>query len=169
VVLIHVIEHVHDPAAVLARLHRVLRPGGRLFLALPNAESWAAAVFGRHFCWEVPRHLQFFTPRTLRRLLRRQSFEVEGMQWGYLPIQWVRGISYVLGGPRNWAGRVFAAHNPLWLALTGPFEWLAAACGAATRMTLHARKPVRVDGRPEALQPSPESPAGATPARRRSG
>lgn len=140
VVLIHVIEHVHDPVAVLARLRRALKPAGRLFLALPNADSWTVAVFGRNFCWEVPRHLHFFTPRTLRRLLEQQAFEIEARQWGYLPVQWVRGISYALGGPHNWAGRVFAAHNPLWLALAAPLEWLAAAFGSATRMTLQAKK-----------------------------
>lgn len=37
-----VIEHVGDQAATLAEAHRVLRPGGRLFLASPNRYSLAA-------------------------------------------------------------------------------------------------------------------------------
>ena len=36
-----VIEHVADQAATLAEAHRVLRPGGRLFLASPNRFSLA--------------------------------------------------------------------------------------------------------------------------------
>lgn len=34
----HVIEHMADPIAALDTWHRVLRPGGRLFLAVPDRE-----------------------------------------------------------------------------------------------------------------------------------
>lgn len=33
-----VLEHVDDPAAILARYRRFLAPGGRMFIAVPNAE-----------------------------------------------------------------------------------------------------------------------------------
>ena len=35
-----VIEHVQDPAAVLAEIGRVLRPGGQLFLTVINRRAW---------------------------------------------------------------------------------------------------------------------------------
>ena len=35
----HVLEHVHDPIAVLAHLRDLLTPTGRLFLVVPNAEA----------------------------------------------------------------------------------------------------------------------------------
>jgi len=34
-----VLEHVDDPAIVLRRMHRFLAPGGRMFIAVPNACS----------------------------------------------------------------------------------------------------------------------------------
>jgi SAM-dependent methyltransferase len=34
-----VLEHVNDPALVLSRLHQFLTPGGRVFIAVPNARS----------------------------------------------------------------------------------------------------------------------------------
>jgi 2-polyprenyl-3-methyl-5-hydroxy-6-metoxy-1,4-benzoquinol methylase len=37
--LIHVLEHLDDPIAVLRRIGTWLRPGGRLFLACPNANA----------------------------------------------------------------------------------------------------------------------------------
>lgn len=140
VVMMHVMEHLHEPAAVLAGLRRALRPRGRLFLTLPNVDSWVVRVFGRHYFWEVPRHLQFFSPESLRRLLDREGFAIEHLRWEHLPAEWVRGVSYALGGPGNWAGKVFAVENPLWLALAGPLEIAAAASGAGGRMTVVAKK-----------------------------
>ena len=34
-----ILEHVDDPAAILARMHRFVSPGGRMFIAVPNACS----------------------------------------------------------------------------------------------------------------------------------
>lgn len=36
---VYVLEHVADPAAVLAMARRVLRPGGKLFAVVPNARA----------------------------------------------------------------------------------------------------------------------------------
>lgn len=35
----HVLEHVHDPVAVLAKLRGLLTPTGRLYVVVPNAEA----------------------------------------------------------------------------------------------------------------------------------
>lgn len=43
----HVIEHVDRPAASLAELHRVLRPGGWLFVGTPNRQRLVSSV-GAH-------------------------------------------------------------------------------------------------------------------------
>ena len=80
--LLHVLEHVPDPRATLTQARRVLRPSGALFLALPNAASLEAAVFGR--AWyhlDLPRHLWGFGPRTLTRLLEETGFDVETVQF----------------------------------------------------------------------------------------
>ena len=42
----HVIEHLPDPESHLNRLRKVLRPGGFLLLATPNATSWDRRMFG---------------------------------------------------------------------------------------------------------------------------
>jgi SAM-dependent methyltransferase len=58
-----VFEHLHDPAASFRECARLLRPAGRLVLQVPNLRSiqsrWALQE-------DVPRHLYFFTPSTLR-------------------------------------------------------------------------------------------------------
>lgn len=75
VTLWHVLEHVPEPLETLCAARRLLAPGGWLVVSLPNAESWQARVFGRHwFHADPPRHLWHFSPRTLRRLCRRAGF-----------------------------------------------------------------------------------------------
>lgn len=75
ITLSHVIEHVHQPAAALADCHRLLKPGGRLWIATPNIDSGGHALFGRHWRGlETPRHLVLFNERGLRRLLQQAGF-----------------------------------------------------------------------------------------------
>lgn len=71
----HVIEHVHDPLAVLAECHRILAPGGVLVVVTPNTKSWGHARFGE--CWmglDPPRHLSLFSANSLRAAAHRAGF-----------------------------------------------------------------------------------------------
>jgi SAM-dependent methyltransferase len=66
----HVIEHMHDPGATMARCLKLLKPGGRLWISTPNLDSWGRRFYGH--AWyglEPPRHLVLFTASSLRRLL----------------------------------------------------------------------------------------------------
>jgi len=75
VLLMHVIEHVPDSRDLLCDCHRVLRPGGRLVVATPSAESRGHRRFGRHWrALEPPRHLTLFGPRGLLALAREAGF-----------------------------------------------------------------------------------------------
>jgi 2-polyprenyl-3-methyl-5-hydroxy-6-metoxy-1,4-benzoquinol methylase len=81
VAMSQVIEHVHEPLALLKECRRVLRPGGRIVLSTPNALSLAHRRYGR--CWrglEPPRHLHIFTPGALAECLRASGLRVELMQ-----------------------------------------------------------------------------------------
>ncbi|MBU2755759.1 class I SAM-dependent methyltransferase [Acidithiobacillus sp. CV18-2] len=77
ITLSHVIEHVHDPDLALREIHRLLKPGGLLWLATPNLASDGARFFKRHWRGlEVPRHLCLFTPSSITALMKSEGFSV---------------------------------------------------------------------------------------------
>jgi SAM-dependent methyltransferase len=72
------IEHVPDPAAVLAECHRLLRPGGVVALSTPDAGSVLARVLGGRWLGfrSIDEHLYFFSHRTMGAMLEAAGLEV---------------------------------------------------------------------------------------------
>ncbi len=112
----HVLEHVRRPADTLRRVHRLLAPGGRLLLSLPNLDSWQARLFGRHwFHHDPPRHLFAFGPRALRGLLDHTGFAVERLGTLSLeqgPFGAMQSALNALGLPRDRAYDVLKGLRP---------------------------------------------------------
>lgn len=80
ITLWNVFEHLHDPAANLVEIRRILKVGGHIVLAVPNQQSWGAKLFGPAWVgYDVPRHLYTYTPDTLKTLLTRHGFEL--IEW----------------------------------------------------------------------------------------
>ena len=77
VVMNHVLEHVHEPVALLAECYRIARPGGLLIVTTPNSESYGHKHFGA--CWrglEPPRHLHLFSVGSLKACAMKAGFRV---------------------------------------------------------------------------------------------
>jgi 2-polyprenyl-3-methyl-5-hydroxy-6-metoxy-1,4-benzoquinol methylase len=69
------LEHVHEPMKVLRAAHRLLAPGGKLVVAVPNVDSLPFRWFGQAWSGlDLPRHLTHFAPWTLRLMLHRSGF-----------------------------------------------------------------------------------------------
>jgi SAM-dependent methyltransferase len=66
----HVIEHVLDPVATVAKIRSLLKPGGVLYLETPNVRSLDSRLWkSRWGLIHYPRHLYLFDRSTVRRLL----------------------------------------------------------------------------------------------------
>jgi 2-polyprenyl-3-methyl-5-hydroxy-6-metoxy-1,4-benzoquinol methylase len=74
----NVLEHVHDPMAVLYETNRVLKRGGLVVISSPNHNSILARVYPN---WEdVPRHLFSFSPKTIGLYLEKTGFRLNHLQ-----------------------------------------------------------------------------------------
>jgi len=73
----HVLEHVPNLDERLTQLKRLLHPAGRLFIAVPNPDSFDAKHYKEHWAaYDVPRHLWHFTPQTMRKLLEKNGLQL---------------------------------------------------------------------------------------------
>ena len=73
----HVLEHLADPGAALARVAGWLAPGGVLLLGVPNLAGLQARIgAGRWYHLDVPRHRTHFTPAGIEALLAAHGLRV---------------------------------------------------------------------------------------------
>jgi SAM-dependent methyltransferase len=77
VTLFEIIEHVKQPMAILRKAHRLLKPGGMVFLYTPNFDCASRLIMGldAHFIW-ASNHLTYFTIPTLAGAIERAGFDV---------------------------------------------------------------------------------------------
>ncbi len=135
ITMLDVLEHSLDPAAFLARALELLKPGGLLYVAVPNQRSLLANLVDRWIWLGLPArrwflerlyvspHIFYFHPRLLKRALEDAGFEVVS----------VRGGNVYLGRYRlPWWMRV-----PLEVILN-----LGTLVGRSARIQALARRPV---------------------------
>ncbi len=116
VTLVNVLEHVHQPGAMLQTAARLLRPGGVLAVHVPNFGGLPARLRGARWHQLKPLlHLYYFTHRTLAAMLR---------QHGLQPV--ARFSLVVSGGLRGLAQRL----------LDGAGLYLDSGLGVAARKTI---------------------------------
>ena len=106
IIIWHVLEHLEDPRVFFREAQRLLVPGGRLIVAVPNFASWQARWSGAAwFHLDLPRHLYHFPLPALCRLLRDHGFELDEVHHFSLrqnPFGWIQSaLNRIPGLPRN--------------------------------------------------------------------
>lgn len=154
ITMFHVLEHLYDPGAYIEAAWRLLKPGGRLIVQVPNAASWQFLFFGEHWNGlDVPRHLIDFRASDIRSLLQQKRLEVLRTKHFSLrdnPAGFASSIAPRLDPmarrvrkvEESSGGRLF--RDLLYFGLVAaalPFTVLEAACGAGSTVMMDARKP----------------------------
>lgn len=153
VTLFHVLEHLPHPVESLMEIHRVMVPGGKLVLQVPNAACWQLLLLGERWSGlDVPRHLINFRAEDLEGLLeycgfavrRRKFFSLRdnpaGLATSLAPslepvARRVRGMS------ESGAGRILRDFLYLGLVVAAvPFAALEAAALAGSTIMVEAER-----------------------------
>jgi len=78
VLLNHVLEHIQDDDLLLTRIHSLLKPGGVLFLGVPQEASLPYVirnhVFEPYILWRTD-HVHFYTSKTVLQKLENTGFQ----------------------------------------------------------------------------------------------
>lgn len=122
------LEHVHAPLETVREAFRLLVPGGKLVVAVPNIDSLPFCWFRREWIGlDLPRHLTHFSPWTLTLMLQRAGFQVE-------PIRMLRHTGWVQASAELSHHRATPPAWISWLRLK-PFARLAACYSAMSQQT----------------------------------
>ncbi len=97
VTLNHVLEHAPDPAAMLADVKRIVKPGGFVIIAVPNTGSLGFRLFGRY--WQdldTPRHIYLFSIPNLIEYGRKNGLKVEKVNFNDIPESYKNSVRYFI-------------------------------------------------------------------------
>ena len=74
----HVLEHIYDINNTISCLKNIIREEGTLIVAVPNHKSLDAKIYKKYWAaWDLPIHLNHFSPLTINRLLKNHGFKLE--------------------------------------------------------------------------------------------
>ncbi len=107
----HVVEHLHDPRSMLARLAELLEPGGELIVEVPSSDDALLTLFDcdafQHFTY-WSQHLFLFNPHTLADLVRQAG----------LRLRWSKQVQrYPLSNHLHWLARSKPGGHQKWAFL----------------------------------------------------
>jgi 2-polyprenyl-3-methyl-5-hydroxy-6-metoxy-1,4-benzoquinol methylase len=78
ITLWHVLEHLPNLKTQIATFESLLKPNGRLIIAVPNYKSFDANYYKNFWAaFDVPRHLWHFSQTSISKLVATKSMDVE--------------------------------------------------------------------------------------------
>jgi 2-polyprenyl-3-methyl-5-hydroxy-6-metoxy-1,4-benzoquinol methylase len=139
-----VVEHLHQPLAVLRKLRRWVKPQGKLAISVPNAGSLERRVFGtRWYALHLPAHLYHYDPASIRKLMAAAGWRVTKIHHHRSLANLVASAGYLLRdkGHKRLGQTLIdfpEKSGRLGALLLFPFAWIAALFGQTGRMTVWA-------------------------------
>jgi len=77
----HSLEHIPELNDTILQIKRILKPNGKLIIAVPNHKSWDAKYYKENWAaWDVPIHFWHFSQETITLLLKKSSLQLKRKQ-----------------------------------------------------------------------------------------
>jgi SAM-dependent methyltransferase len=112
----YVLEHVNDLCGAFGTFKTLLKPGGLLYIAVPNIRSWEARLFKpRWHGLDAPRHLVFPEAVHFKTLAEKYGFSVSQISFAAFPNTLAASLATVLSG-RCRPALLMGLIIPSWLA-----------------------------------------------------
>ena len=128
----HVLEHVDDLKWQVTQLQRLVKPSGRVVIAVPNYKSYDGQYYKEHWAaYDVPRHLNHFNRITLSKIFKTSGLELvmmDKLKWdayyiSYLSEQYRHhSLPLVHGLYRGFISNCKARRSGEWSSLVYVFE-----------------------------------------------
>jgi predicted SAM-dependent methyltransferase len=78
ITLWHVLEHLPNLEEDVKTIHKLLKPNGRILVAVPNFKSFDADYFKSFWAaYDVPRHLWHFSQNSISKVFSKVQIETE--------------------------------------------------------------------------------------------
>jgi SAM-dependent methyltransferase len=102
VLLVAVLEHTREPWRVLAEARRVLKPGGRVIMVVPNDATMSVGrLLLRKFPIRYPDHVTFTTPGKMRRWLADGFRITEAFHLPFRPLPFAANLYHFVVAERR--------------------------------------------------------------------
>jgi len=128
----HVLEHVDDLRWEMDQLQRLIKPHGRIVIAVPNYKSYDGQYYKEHWAaYDVPRHLNHFNRTVLTKMFKTKGLELKKMdklKWdayyiSYMSEQYrIHSLPLVRGAFRGLISNSKARKSGEWSSLVYIFE-----------------------------------------------
>jgi 2-polyprenyl-3-methyl-5-hydroxy-6-metoxy-1,4-benzoquinol methylase len=137
----HTLEHVYEVDSFLSGIKNKLKKGGDVVFTLPNDNSFQAKVFGKHAVQTyLPFHVNFFSKRTLRALLKKHGFTNIRVRTLPIPQWWQFSISQNIRNQKSVSGRILMKINVALVVIFIPLSLIATLFGAGEELYARATK-----------------------------
>lgn len=128
----HVLEHVDNLRWQVAQLQRLIKPQGRIVIALPNYKSYDGQFYKEHWAaYDVPRHLSHFDRKTIAKILTYNNLKLiktNKLKWdayyiSYMSEQYkIHNLPLIRGAYRGWLSNMKARRSGEWSSVVYIFE-----------------------------------------------
>lgn len=138
IIVRHVLEHLNNPLESLTNIRKLLKNNGKVYVTLPNVETFEKKFFGTDwFAWEVPRHMFHFNPKTLSLIAKKSGLKIKRIKYSITPNNIIKSYHDKLArkGHKRIA-KLFKISNVFLIVLFLPLSVLLGLTGRSGRMNI---------------------------------
>ncbi|HEX4600815.1 MAG TPA: class I SAM-dependent methyltransferase [Gemmatimonadales bacterium] len=136
----NVLEHVERPHELLVSVRRLLVPGGRIAIFVPNGAAWSLAWAKQYSVssW-IPFHVNLFTAGAMRQLLMDTGYDRIAVHHN-TPLAWLwLTVKQLVARGRPVRAQLTLVERAASILL-GPLAWIANLAGRGEELVVFARR-----------------------------